>query len=91
MQEPDPISHFFSDQGSYGFTTSKTPVPAPGLKNCRDIVPIVVMPLSRNAFPLPSAAEHNPPKAGENTGSLFEFIRSRWFDQAGSGAESDKF
>jgi len=77
MQEPDHISHFFSDHGSCEPTISKTPAPAPGLKNSHDTAPIVVMPPANNAFPLPGAAEHNPPMVGENAGSLLEFIRSR--------------
>jgi hypothetical protein len=50
------------------------PTPAPGLKNSRDTAPIVVSLYANNSLPLPCAAEHNLPQAGENVGIPAEFL-----------------
>jgi hypothetical protein len=50
------------------------PTPAPGLKNSRDTASIVVSLCANNALPLPCAAEHNLPQAGENVGIPDEFL-----------------
>jgi hypothetical protein len=52
------------------------PTPAPDLKNSRDTAPIVVLLCANNALPLPFAAEHNLPQAGENGGIPAEFLKS---------------
>jgi hypothetical protein len=52
------------------------PTPAPGLKNSRDIASIVVSLCANNALPLPYAAEHNLPQAGENVGIPAEFLNA---------------
>jgi len=91
MQEPDHISHFFTEHASGRFTASYTPTPAPGLKNSHDTVPIVVAPQANNAPPLPGAAEHNPPKVDETVGSLVYFNHRKEPEREGMGAGSDKF
>jgi len=52
------------------------PTPAPGSKNSRDTAPIVVSLCANNALPLPCAAVHNLPQAGENVGIPAEFLKS---------------
>ncbi len=42
------------------------PTQAPDLKNSRDTAPIVVSLCANNALPLPCAAEHNLPQAGQH-------------------------
>ena len=63
------IKEVFPDHQVVKNPEDKTPTPAPGLKNSHDTASIVVMPQVNNALPLPGAAEHNPPQAGEKVGA----------------------
>ncbi len=57
-------------------SSAMVPTPAPDMKNSRDIAPIVVSLCANNALPLPCAAEHNLPQAGENVGIPAEFLNT---------------
>jgi site-specific recombinase XerD len=68
------IKEAFPDHQMVKNPEDQTPTPAPGLKNSHDTAPIVVKPHANNALPLPGAAEHNPPNAGEKVGAGAEFL-----------------
>jgi hypothetical protein len=68
MKEPEPLSYFFADHANGRFTASYKPTP--GLKNNPKTAPNLVTPPANNTFPLPGAAEHNPPMADATIGSL---------------------
>lgn len=70
------IKEVFPDHEIIRYSENETPAPAPGLQNSHDTAPIVVMPQANNALPLPGAAEHNPPGAGEKAGAKAEFLFS---------------
>ena len=55
------IKEAFPDHKVVKNPDDNSPTPAPGLKNTHDTAPIVALPQAGNAFPLPGAAEHNPP------------------------------
>jgi hypothetical protein len=63
MQEMNLILRSTTDYPATGISAMIS-TPAPGLENSRDIAPIVAA-KNGNALPLHSAAEHNPPVAGE--------------------------
>jgi hypothetical protein len=72
MQAPEHIPYFSAHHANGSFTASYTP----GLKNSHNTTPNFVTPQANNTFPLPGAAEHNPPMADTKDGSL-AFINHR--------------
>jgi hypothetical protein len=76
MQTPHCISPFFIDYQAIS-SSVLLPTLAPGLQNSHDTAPIAISPLADSDLPLPGAAEHNPPAAGENVRNGTEFIIAR--------------
>lgn len=68
------LKEVFPDHQVVKNTEDQLPTPAPGLKNSHDTAPIVALPQTSNALPLPGAAEHNLLQAGEKVGIGAEFL-----------------